>query len=88
MAEIREEKISEDKGGKTTEVMNLMLEKTPDMVVADKLINGKDITKSDVKRLGMYNDFWIDKLFTAGQETVKYKMAEVIVRPSVMEVKK
>lgn len=70
------------------EIIRYELERTPDMAIANKLLNGKDITKEDVKRLDMYSDFWIDKLFAEGQETVKYKMAEVIVRPALMEVKK
>lgn len=55
--------------------------------IADKLLDRDEITKSDIRTLNLYSDHHIDKLLAAGQSTVRHKLAEVLVRDGIMEVR-
>lgn len=50
----------------------------------DKLQNGAEITEQDVTNLEMYNEAYINLLFSFGQQTVRGKMLEVMTRESVV----
>lgn len=50
----------------------------------DKLQDGAEITEQDVTNLEMYNEAYINLLFSFGQKTVRGKMLEVMTRESVV----
>lgn len=65
--------------------MNILIDKTPTEIIMDKLQNGAEITREDVKALGIFSDYWIDKkLFKASQSTIRGKMLDVMTRESVV----
>lgn len=65
--------------------MDILIDKTPAEIIMDKLIDDVDITREDVKALGLFSDYWIDKkLFKSSQSTVRGKMLEVMTRESVV----
>lgn len=64
--------------------MNILIDKTPTEIIMDKLQNGAEITEQDVTNLEMYNETYINLLFSFGQQTVRGKMLEVMTRESVV----
>lgn len=61
------------------------IKKTPTEIIMDKLQDGAEITREDVKALGLFSDYWIEeKLFKSSQSTVHGKMLEVITREPVV----
>lgn len=64
--------------------MNILIDKTPTEIIMDKLQNGAEITEQDVTNLEMYNEAYINLLFSFGQQTVRGKMLEVMTRESVV----
>lgn len=64
--------------------MNILIDKTPTEIIMDKLQDGADITKQDLINLEMYNETYINLLFSFGQHTVRGKMLEVMTRESVV----
>lgn len=65
--------------------MNILIDKTPTENIMDKLADGVEITREDVKALEIFSDYWIDKkLFKASQSAVRGKMLEVMTRESVV----
>lgn len=68
----------------TTEpIVSVTIEKP----IVDKLMDKDEITKADIQTLNLYNDHHIDRLLAAGQSTVRHKLAEVLVRDGIMEVR-
>lgn len=68
-------------------MIEIRYEKTHREIVADKLLENENITKEDVKKLEIFNDSYIDMLFNSGDETVKYKVAEVLTRSGLNYIK-
>ena len=65
--------------------MNILIDKTPTEIIMDKLADGVEITREDVKALEIFSDYWIDKkLFKTSQSTIRGKMLEVMTRESVV----
>lgn len=64
--------------------MNILIDKTPTEIIMDKLQDGAEITEHDVINLEMYNEAYINLLFSCGQQTVRGKMLEVMTRESVV----
>lgn len=64
--------------------MDIPIDKTPAEIIMDKLISDVDITEQDVINLEMYNEAYINLLFSFGQQTVRGKMLEVMTRESVV----
>lgn len=64
--------------------MDISIDKTPAEIIMDKLIDDVDITKQDVINLEMYNEAYLNLLFSFGQQTVRGKMLEVMTRESVV----
>lgn len=64
--------------------MNILIDKTPTEIIMDKLQDGAEITEQDVINLEMYNEAYINLLFSFGQQTVRGKMLEVMTRESVV----
>ena len=54
--------------------------------IVEKLHDGDEITKADVKSLMVFNDHYINKLFEAGQSTVKAKVIEWMHRDGMTEI--
>lgn len=50
-----------------------------------KLNAQEEITKNDLKSLGIFNDLYITKLLEAGQENLREKLYEVLSRESTIE---
>lgn len=53
-------------------------ESTPEMILADKLLNRETVTKRDIQSLNMFGDIWIDKLLKTPQSNVRAKLADVL----------
>lgn len=64
--------------------MNILIDKTPTEIIMDKLADGVEITEQDVTNLDMYNEAYINLLFSFGQQIVRGKMLEVMTRESVV----
>lgn len=64
--------------------MNIIIDKTPTEIIMDKLLDDVEITEQDVINLEMYNEVYINLLFSFGQQTVRGKMLEVMTRESVV----
>ena len=64
--------------------MKMLIDKTPTEIIMDKLQDGAEITEQDVINLEMYNEAYINLLFSFGQQTVRGKMLEVMTRESVV----
>lgn len=64
--------------------MEILFVKSPAEIIMDKLQDGAEITKQDVTNLNMYNEAYINLLFSFGQHTVRGKMLEVMTRESVV----
>lgn len=64
--------------------MNILIDKTPTEIIMDKLQDDAEITEQDVINLEMYNEAYINLLFSFGQQTVRGKMLEVMTRESVV----
>lgn len=64
--------------------MKMLINKTPTEIIMDKLQDGAEITEQDVINLEMYNEAYINLLFSFGQQTVRGKMLEVMTRESVV----
>lgn len=64
--------------------MEILIDKTPAEIIMDKLIDDVDITEQDVINLEMYNEAYVNLLFSFGQQTVRGKMLEVMTRESVV----
>ena len=64
--------------------MKMLIDKTPTEIIMDKLADGVEITEQDVTNLDMYNEAYINLLFSFGQQTVQGKMLEVMTRESVV----
>lgn len=64
--------------------MDISIDKTPAEIIMDKLIDDVDITEQDVINLEMYNEAYVNLLFSFGQQTVRGKMLEVMTRESVV----
>lgn len=64
--------------------MNIIIDKTPTEIIMDKLLDDVEITEQDVINLDIYNEAYINLLFSFGQQTVRGKMLEVMTRESVV----
>lgn len=64
--------------------MEILFVKSPAEIIMDKLQDSAEITKQDVTNLNMYNEAYINLLFSFGQQTVRGKMLEVMTRESVV----
>ena len=64
--------------------MEILIDKTPAEIIMDKLLDDVDITEQDVINLEMYNEAYLNLLFSFGQQTVRGKMLEVMTRESVV----
>lgn len=53
---------------------------TPEMKLADKLLNRETVIKSDIQSLNMFGDKYIDMLLKTPQSHVRAKLAEVLVQ--------
>lgn len=58
----------------------IIFPKTPHQVMYEKLMAQDEITRDDVQALDMFNDYYIDMLFRAGQTVVFDKMLEAMTR--------
>lgn len=54
-------------------------ENTPEMKLADKLLNRETVTKGDIQSLNMFGDKYIDMLLETPQWHVRAKLADVLV---------
>lgn len=61
-----------------TNLQEIIIEETPEMILADKLLNRETVTKRDIQSLNMYGDIWIDKLLKTPQANVRAKLADVL----------
>lgn len=52
---------------------------TPEMKLADKLLNRETVTKGDIQSLNMFGDNYIDMLLETPQWHVRAKLADVLV---------
>lgn len=50
-----------------------------------KLNAQEEITKNDLKTLGIFNDLYITKLLEAGQKNLREKLYEVLSRESIID---
>lgn len=64
-------------------IEHIIFEKTPHQVMYEKLMSDEPIDRSDIQALGMFNDYWIDKLMSAGQATIRAKMVEALSREGI-----
>lgn len=54
-------------------------ENTPEMKLADKLLNRETVTRGDIQSLNMFGDKYIDMLLETPQWHVRAKLADVLV---------
>lgn len=54
-------------------------ENTPEMKLADKLLNRETVTRGDIQSLNMFGNKYIDMLLETPQWHVRAKLADVLV---------
>lgn len=51
---------------------------SPEMALADKLLNRETIVKDDLSALNLFGDKWIEMLLNTPQSHVRRKLAEIL----------
>lgn len=70
----------------TLQSVEIRIQQSPESILTDKLLNDVPITKADIEALDLFNDHYIIMLMQ-DEQTMKYKLAEVLTRQSMTEVR-
>lgn len=70
----------------TLQTIEIRIQQSPEAILADKLLNGAPIERADIEALDLFNDHYINMLMQ-DEQTMKYKLAEVLTRQSMTEVR-